>query len=88
MESWFVSFLSLGEGWHNYHHAFPWDYKCAELSELFNYTAKIIKFFETVGWAYDLKVASPELVRYFKFTFLPYRLIFYYLKDKRINLKN
>ncbi|XP_026330488.1 (11Z)-hexadec-11-enoyl-CoA conjugase-like, partial [Hyposmocoma kahamanoa] len=62
VESWFVSFISLGEGWHNYHHAFPWDYKCAELSELFNYSAKIIKFFETIGWASDLKVASPELV--------------------------
>ncbi|XP_049870762.1 acyl-CoA Delta-9 desaturase-like [Pectinophora gossypiella] len=63
VESWFVSWLSLGEGWHNYHHAFPWDYKAAELSELFNLSADFIKFFEKTGLAYDLKTASPELVK-------------------------
>ncbi|KAJ0177718.1 hypothetical protein K1T71_006591 [Dendrolimus kikuchii] len=62
VESWFVSFISFGEGWHNYHHAFPWDYKAAELSTLFNLSADIIKFFETAGLAWDLKTASPELV--------------------------
>ena len=24
-----VSLLSLGEGWHDYHHLFPWDYAAA-----------------------------------------------------------
>ncbi|XP_075975772.1 acyl-CoA Delta-9 desaturase-like [Anticarsia gemmatalis] len=62
VESWFVSLLSLGEGWHNYHHAFPWDYKAAELSMHFNQSATIIRFLERIGLAYDLKVASPELV--------------------------
>ncbi|XP_073952515.1 acyl-CoA Delta-9 desaturase-like [Choristoneura fumiferana] len=62
VESWFVSFITLGEGWHNYHHTFPWDYKAAELSTLFNQSAKIIKFFEDIGLAYDLKTASPEMI--------------------------
>ncbi|XP_035441200.2 acyl-CoA Delta-9 desaturase-like [Spodoptera frugiperda] len=62
VESWFVSFISLGEGWHNYHHAFPWDYKAAELTMHFNQSASIIRFFERIGLAYDLKTASPELV--------------------------
>ncbi|XP_045767209.1 acyl-CoA Delta-9 desaturase-like isoform X2 [Maniola jurtina] len=63
VESWFVSFISLGEGWHNYHHAFPWDYKAAELSMHFNQSASFIRFFEKIGLAYDLKTASPEMVR-------------------------
>ncbi|KOB70664.1 Acyl-CoA delta-14 desaturase, partial [Operophtera brumata] len=61
VESWFVSFISLGEGWHNYHHAFPWDYKAAELTMHFNFSATLIRFFETIGLAYDLKTASPEM---------------------------
>ncbi|CAG7833729.1 unnamed protein product, partial [Allacma fusca] len=31
VESKLVSILAAGEGWHNYHHAFPRDYKAAEL---------------------------------------------------------
>lgn len=62
VESWFVSFISSGEGWHNYHHTFPWDYKAAELSMHFNFTASIIRFCERIGLAYDLKTASPEMV--------------------------
>jgi stearoyl-CoA desaturase (delta-9 desaturase) len=30
-ESRLVSILTLGEGWHNWHHAYPWDYAAAEL---------------------------------------------------------
>ncbi|CAL7934093.1 unnamed protein product [Xylocopa violacea] len=30
-----VPLLIAGEGWHNYHHAFPWDYRSSELSRLF-----------------------------------------------------
>ncbi|CAH0399119.1 unnamed protein product [Chilo suppressalis] len=63
VESWFVSCISLGEGWHNYHHAFPWDYKAAELSTHFNASAQIIEFFEKIGLAYDLKTASPDMVK-------------------------
>ncbi|OWR48667.1 Desaturase [Danaus plexippus plexippus] len=63
VESWFVSFISFGEGWHNYHHAFPWDYKAAELSMHFNQSAKFIRIFEKLGLAYDLKTASPEMVQ-------------------------
>ncbi|CAH2085623.1 unnamed protein product [Euphydryas editha] len=62
VESWFVSLITFGEGWHNYHHTFPWDYKAAELSMHFNPTASFIRMFETLGLAYDLKSASPEMV--------------------------
>ncbi|CAL1685184.1 unnamed protein product [Lasius platythorax] len=58
-----VSFLALGEGWHNYHHVFPWDYKAAELPYYFSVTTAFIDFFAYLGLAYDLKTASPDIVK-------------------------
>uniref|UniRef100_A0A1B6EKR5 Fatty acid desaturase domain-containing protein n=1 Tax=Cuerna arida TaxID=1464854 RepID=A0A1B6EKR5_9HEMI len=58
-----VSLVALGEGWHNYHHVFPWDYKAAELGNYrANITTCLIDMFAKIGWAYDLKTASPSLV--------------------------
>lgn len=54
----------MGEGWHNYHHVFPWDYKAAELGNYkLNITTFWIDMFAKIGWAYDLKEPSKELVR-------------------------
>lgn len=59
-----VAFLSYGEGWHNYHHVFPWDYKAAELGDYkLNLTTMFIDLFAKIGWAYDLKQPSKKLVR-------------------------
>lgn len=58
-----VSILAMGEGWHNYHHTFPWDYKAAELGVTNNVTTTLLNFFARIGWAYDLKEASSTLVR-------------------------
>ena len=59
-----VSALSCGEGWHNYHHTFPWDYKTGELGDYgLNWTTALIDFFAYIGWAYDLKQPSKELVQ-------------------------
>lgn len=58
-----VSIVAMGEGWHNYHHVFPWDYKAAELAHRVNITTFWIQFFAKLGWAYDLKEPTPELVR-------------------------
>lgn len=60
-ESGIMSFLAIGEAWHNYHHAFPWDYKTAEFGYL-NLTKSVLDYFAKKGWIYDLKTASPELV--------------------------
>lgn len=58
-----MSALVLGEGWHNYHHTFPWDYKTAELGDhVFNPTTKFINFFAKIGWAYELKSVSKEII--------------------------
>ena len=54
----------MGEGWHNYHHMFPWDYKTAELGDYgLNWATAFIDFFAYIGWAYDLKQPSEELVK-------------------------
>ncbi|PSN49612.1 Acyl-CoA Delta(11) desaturase [Blattella germanica] len=59
-----VSIVALGEGWHNYHHTFPWDYKTGEFGFYgTNFTTALIDFFASIGWAYDLKVPSKEVVQ-------------------------
>ncbi|XP_014207842.1 acyl-CoA Delta(11) desaturase isoform X2 [Copidosoma floridanum] len=59
-----VALLALGEGWHNYHHTFPWDYKTAELGDYwYNFTTMFIDFFAKIGWAYDLKTVSRDMVK-------------------------
>lgn len=58
-----VSLMSMGEGWHNYHHVFPWDYKASESGNIItNPTTIFINFFAKIGWAYDLKEASKECI--------------------------
>ncbi|CAH0687798.1 unnamed protein product [Spodoptera exigua] len=61
-ENRFVATCTLGEGWHNYHHAFPFDYKAAEHFDVLNFATTFIRFFEKIGWAYDLREASPEVI--------------------------
>ncbi|XP_069362745.1 acyl-CoA Delta(11) desaturase-like [Maniola hyperantus] len=55
--------MTLGEGFHNFHHTFPWDYRTAESgNNWLNLTAKFIDFFAWVGWAYDLKAVPEDIV--------------------------
>ncbi|XP_001602540.1 acyl-CoA Delta(11) desaturase [Nasonia vitripennis] len=63
VENRLVAFLSMGEGWHNYHHVFPWDYKAAELGDYnLNGTTAVIDFFAWLGWVWDRKQPSADLV--------------------------
>lgn len=63
VESNFVGYISIGEGWHNYHHTFPWDYRAAELGSKCNITARIIDLLHRFNLAYDLKTAPYELIQ-------------------------
>ncbi|PSN55622.1 Acyl-CoA Delta(11) desaturase [Blattella germanica] len=64
VESLTVGILAHGEGWHNYHHVFPWDYKAAELGTYrANFTTGFIDLFSKIGWAYDLKTVSDEMIK-------------------------
>lgn len=58
-----VSILGLGEGWHNYHHTFPWDYRAAEFGQYFNITTSVIDFCARRGWVYNVKSADSKLVK-------------------------
>lgn len=58
-----VSFLVLGEGWHNYHHIFPWDYKSAEFGNYrLNLTTGFINMCARLGLVYNLKTAMFSIV--------------------------
>ncbi|XP_033226668.1 (11Z)-hexadec-11-enoyl-CoA conjugase-like [Belonocnema kinseyi] len=58
-----VGIGAFGEGWHNYHHVFPWDYKAAELGNYKgNITTAFIDMFAWMGQAYDLKTVSVAMV--------------------------
>ncbi|XP_027196846.2 stearoyl-CoA desaturase 5-like [Dermatophagoides pteronyssinus] len=58
-----VSFLTLGEGYHNYHHVFPWDYSTSEWGWNINLTTFILDQFSRIGWAYDRRFATKEMIR-------------------------
>lgn len=59
-----VAICAFGEGWHNYHHVFPWDYKAAELGNYkMNFTTAFIDFFSLIGWAYDMKTVPSSVVQ-------------------------
>lgn len=64
VQSELVSFLALGEGWHNFHHAFPWDYRASEYGSKFNVTTQIIDLCAYVGLVYDLKAAPAHMVKH------------------------
>eukprot|EP01040_Poterioochromonas_malhamensis_P016216 gene16216-18354_t len=55
-----VSFLALGEGWHNWHHKYPFDYAASEygIDKQFNPTKLIIDTCVFFGLASDCKRAT------------------------------
>jgi len=57
-----AAIVALGEGWHNYHHTFPYDYRTSEFPYTLNFTTVFIDFFGYIGWAYDRKAVSKEMI--------------------------
>ncbi|XP_016938630.4 stearoyl-CoA desaturase 5 [Drosophila suzukii] len=58
-----VSLLAMGEGWHNYHHVFPWDYKTGEFGNYsLNITTGFIDFCAWLGLATGRKSVSSDMV--------------------------
>lgn len=47
-----IAFFTLGEGWHNYHHSYPKDYK-ASRREDFNMTTTFIDVTKRIGLSYN-----------------------------------
>lgn len=63
VESMFVAFFAAGEGWHNYHHAFPWDYRASELGSPLNMTGFLIDKLADWGYISDRKSASHQMIK-------------------------
>lgn len=61
-ENTWVSIASYGEGYHNYHHSFPWDYAAGELGNKFNFTKKFIDVMAFFGQAYNLRTTSKDMI--------------------------
>ncbi|CAH6951905.1 Scd4 [Phodopus roborovskii] len=57
-----VSMASFGEGFHNYHHAFPYDYSASEYRWHINFTTFFIDCMAALGLAYDRKRPSRAAV--------------------------
>lgn len=58
-----TAITAFGEGWHNYHHVFPYDYRASEFPYLFNPTTAFIDFFVKLGWAWDVKTVSQDMIQ-------------------------
>ncbi|XP_077295407.1 acyl-CoA Delta-9 desaturase-like [Arctopsyche grandis] len=64
VENYVVTTLAVGEGFHNYHHVYPWDYRAAELGNYsMNITTAFIDLMAKIGWAYDLKTVPVDIVQ-------------------------
>jgi len=62
VENRLVSLLAVGEGFHNYHHTFPYDYRTSEWGFRLNITSMFIDLMAYFGQAYNLRTASPKTV--------------------------
>ncbi|XP_055447720.1 stearoyl-CoA desaturase 4-like [Psammomys obesus] len=57
-----VSMAAFGEGFHNYHHTFPYDYSVSEYRWHINFTTFFIDCMAALGLAYDRKKVSKAAV--------------------------
>ena len=58
----FVCYAALGEGFHNYHHAFPYDYATGEYGPKMNITTCFIDVCAALGFVYDRRQVSQEAI--------------------------
>ncbi|CAG2173275.1 unnamed protein product, partial [Oppiella nova] len=60
-----VQYLSIGEGYHNYHHTYPWDYSASEYGwkDNFNIATAFIDLFAQLGLAYDRKTVAKHIIK-------------------------
>jgi len=61
-QNYLTTIIACGEGWHNFHHVFPSDYRASEFPYLINMTTVFIDFFALIGWAYDRKAIDQTTI--------------------------
>jgi stearoyl-CoA desaturase (delta-9 desaturase) len=57
---WWLSVASFGESWHNLHHAEPTSARHGALKHQWDPSARVIRWFEQAGWAYDVRWPTEE----------------------------
>ena len=57
---WWLAIPSGGESWHNLHHADPTCARHGALRGQLDPSARVIRWFEQLGWAYDVRWPNPE----------------------------
>jgi stearoyl-CoA desaturase (delta-9 desaturase) len=57
---WWLAVLSMGESWHNLHHADPTCARTGVLKGQVDSGARVIQAFEAAGWAYDVRWPKQE----------------------------
>ncbi len=61
-DSWLTALFTYGEGYHNYHHEFPADYRNGIRAHHFDPGKWLIAFLSRFGWAYNLKRARSDAI--------------------------
>ena len=59
---WPLAILSLGESWHNSHHADPSMARHGVLPGQIDISARIIAIFERLGWVWNVRWPTPERI--------------------------
>ena len=62
VENIIVSAAAAGEGFHNYHHTFPYDYSTSEHGWKINFTTFFIDFMAQIGLAYDCRTVDHNMI--------------------------
>ena len=61
-DNWFISLVSFGEGYHNYHHAFQTDYRNGAIWYNYDPSKWLIWSMDRLGLAKDLRWAHADIV--------------------------
>lgn len=61
-ESPYVIYNGLGEGFHNYHHTFPYDYATSEFGKYLNITTTFIDLCAALGLVHDRRKVDQETI--------------------------
>jgi stearoyl-CoA desaturase (delta-9 desaturase) len=59
---WWLAVLSFGESWHNLHHADPTSARHGVLPGQIDTSARLISWFEKLGWVHDVRWPTPERI--------------------------
>lgn len=61
-DNWFTALLTFGEGYHNFHHEFPSDYRNGIRFYHYDPSKWLIYGLSLIGWTYDLKRVSANII--------------------------